>query len=101
MALLHMIQITESKNGLLLKVKAQPGAPRNQIVGEYDGGLKIRLAAPPVDGRANAACLTFLAETLGLPKKAVELVKGETSTIKIFRISEISRDALVQKLTLL
>jgi len=94
-----MLQITESKNGLLLKVKAQPGASRSEIVGEYDGGLKIRLAAPPVDGKANAACVTFLAETLGLPKNAVELVKGETSTIKILRIQGIEKSTLLCKLS--
>jgi hypothetical protein len=93
-----MLQITESKNGLSLRVKVQPGAPADKILGEHDGGLKLRLKAPPVDGKANAACIKFLADLLDLPKSNIELVKGETSTIKMVRIAGVTREVLLSKL---
>jgi len=93
-----MLEITESKQGLLLKVKVQPGAKRDELAGEYDGGIKLRLSAPPVDGKANAACVEFLAELLGIPKRAVTLVRGQTSTTKVFLIQGLSKEQLAAKI---
>jgi len=58
--------VTLTEKGLLLDVLVQPRASRNEIVGIHDGCLKIRLAAPPVEGAANKACVEFLAEVLGV-----------------------------------
>jgi uncharacterized protein (TIGR00251 family) len=71
-----------------LAVRAQPGAKKTAIVGIYGEGdaaqLKIQVHAPPIEGRANAALIEFIAEKFGLPRKSVELVSGELSRSKVF-----------------
>jgi len=80
--------IRTAAGGVTLGVRAQPGAKKTAIIGVYGEGaaaqLKIAVQAPPVEGRANAALVAFLAETFGLPKNAVELVSGELSRSKVF-----------------
>jgi uncharacterized protein (TIGR00251 family) len=68
--------------GVELAVIVQPRASRTRIVGEHDGLLKIQLAAPPVDGEANAALVEFLAKVCGIPRRQVELVAGDASRRK-------------------
>lgn len=86
--------LRESGGGVTLAVRAQPGAKRTAIAGIYGEGaaaqLKISVQAPPVEGRANQVLVEFLAETFSLPKSAVELVSGETSRSKVFRLRGIS-----------
>lgn len=72
--------------GSILAVHVQPGAKRTEIVGEHGDALKIRLAAPPVDGKANDALLAFLADTLGLPRREVSLRAGQTSRRKLVAV---------------
>lgn len=72
---------------LLLTVHAQPRASRDEIAGLHGDALKIRITAPPVDGKANAHLQKFLAESFGVPHAQVELVQGETGRRKQFRIS--------------
>lgn len=55
-------------------------------MGERDGAVLIRISAPPVDGKANAALITFVAKTVGVPKGAVTIVRGETSRNKVIRV---------------
>ncbi|HVG61023.1 MAG TPA: DUF167 domain-containing protein [Hyalangium sp.] len=69
-------------DGVELAVLVQPRASRTRIVGEHDGLLKIQLAAPPVDGEANAALVEFLGKLLGLPRRQVELLAGDASRRK-------------------
>lgn len=80
--------LRETKDGVTLAVRAQPGAKKTAIVGVYGEGdraqLKIAVQAPPIEGRANEALITFLAETFGLPKARVELVSGASSRSKVF-----------------
>jgi uncharacterized protein (TIGR00251 family) len=73
-----------------LAVKVIPGASRNEICGWLGGTLKVKLSAPPVDGRANDALIGFLAGTLGLPRRAVTLVRGETARQKLVRIDGLA-----------
>ncbi len=68
--------------GVELTLLIQPRASRTRVVGEHDGQLKIQLAAPPVDGEANAALVEFLAKALGVPKRQVALVAGDASRRK-------------------
>lgn len=77
-------------DGVLLTLHIQPGAKKTEVVGLHGEALKIRLAAPPVDGKANAALLAFVADRLGVPRSAVELVGGQTSRAKRVRVSAIS-----------
>ena len=71
---------------VVLALHIQPGAKKTELAGLHGEALKIRLAAPPVDGKANAALLAFLAKACGVSKSAVELVSGETSRSKRVRI---------------
>jgi uncharacterized protein (TIGR00251 family) len=68
--------------GVLVDVAVVPNAKRTEAVGLHDGALRVRLAAPPVDGAANEAMVQWLARSLGLPQRAVELVQGQTSRRK-------------------
>jgi uncharacterized protein (TIGR00251 family) len=78
--------IAAARDGVVLTLHIQPGAKRTEIVGLHGEALKIRLAAPPVDGKANAALLAFIAERLGVAKSQVELVSGETSRAKRVKV---------------
>ncbi len=76
-----------TEKGLILNLYIQPRASKNQVCGIQDNALKIRLTSPPVDGAANRLCREFLADLLGVPKSAVEIISGETSRHKRVRIS--------------
>lgn len=76
-------------DGMELAVLVQPRASRTRVVGEHDGLLKIQLAAPPVDGEANAALLEFLAKQLGVPRRQVTLAAGDASRRKRVKVAGI------------
>lgn len=76
-------------DGVELILRIQPRASRTEIVGPHDGALKIRLAAPPVDGEANAELVRFLAKTLGVPKGAVTIESGGTGRRKRIRVAGV------------
>jgi len=73
-----------------LAIKAVPNAARSEVVGWLGEALKIKLKAPPVDGKANAELCRFLATTLGLPKSAVTLATGESARQKRVRITGLT-----------
>ncbi len=85
----------DDDGALVLALHVQPGARRTEVAGTHGDGaqmrLKIRLAAPPVDGKANAELLRFLADAFGVPARAVVLVRGETARQKIVRIEQPAR----------
>ena len=72
---------------ITLKVYLQPRSSRNEIVGPYRDGLKVKVTAPPVEGKANEALLRFLAKELGVSSSCIEILKGHHSREKILRIS--------------
>jgi len=80
----------ETKTTIALRVHVQPGAGRSSVVGRYGDALHVRVAPPPVDGRANVACQELLAELFGVPNSAVELSAGEHSRQKRFRVAGIA-----------
>jgi len=73
-----------------LAIKAIPNAPRTEIVGWLGEALKIKVHAPPVEGRANEVLCEFLAEVLAVPSRAVTVLRGDTSRQKIIRIAGLS-----------
>lgn len=75
-----------TRHGVVIALYVQPSAKKTEVVGEHDGALKIKLAAPPVDGKANLAVTKWLAETLDVPRKAVTLLNGTTSRHKSFAV---------------
>ncbi len=81
--------------GVTLAVRAQPGAKKTAITGVYGEGaaaqLKIAVHAPPLEGRANAALLSFLAELSGLPRNRVEILSGELNRSKVFLLRGLTR----------
>ena len=70
----------------LLGIRVQPNASVTEVVGEHGDELKVRLAAPPVDGKANEALVTFLARALGVPKAAVSVLRGQSGRSKTIRV---------------
>ncbi|MGI9117610.1 MAG: DUF167 domain-containing protein [Gaiellales bacterium] len=77
-----------------VEVRLQPRGGRDAVLGERDGAVLIRIGAPPVDGKANAALIAFVAETLGVPKGAVAIVRGDTSRSKVIRVEGHDPDAV-------
>ncbi len=96
------MMLRASAQGVTLAVRAQPGAKKTAMAGVYGEGpaaqLKIAVQAPPVEGRANTALATFLAECFGLPKNAVELIAGELSRSKVFLLRGIRLEEAEAKL---
>lgn len=85
---------------ITLTLHIQPGAKKTEFAGLHGDALKIRLAAPPVDGKANEALVKFVAEVLGLPKSAVNLKSGQTSRRKVLEVTGSDRQAIARLLTL-
>lgn len=81
-----------------LSLKVVPGASRDEVVGQYGEAIRVKLRAPPVDGRANAALLEFLAARLGLRHAALHLVTGESSRLKLIAIAGLDREEARRRL---
>jgi uncharacterized protein (TIGR00251 family) len=89
----------DAAGGVVLEILVQPRASRTRAVGEHDGRLKIQLAAPPVDGEANAALVEFLAGALHVRKGDVRIVRGDTGRRKTVQISGVTAAAALHSLT--
>ena len=76
----------------------KPGAPRSRVVGPYGDRIKIDVAAPPEDGKANAELLSFLAKALGLPRSALSLVRGASSRDKEVAVEGLDLDGALRRL---
>ncbi len=87
-----MVWYRRTEGGWLLQVHAQPGAKTSNVAGMHGEALKIRIAAPPVDGKANAALIAFVAAQLGVAKRLVTVEKGESSREKLLRIADPGAD---------
>jgi len=81
-----VIQYSEEGRGLTFAVRVVPRASRSEIAGEYNGALRVRIAAPPVEGAANRELIKVLAKSFKLPQNAVEIVSGANAKNKIVRI---------------
>jgi uncharacterized protein (TIGR00251 family) len=89
-----MIALSPHAAGLVLRVRAQPGARKNAVLGERAGALRVAVSAAPEKGKANAAIQEVLAEALGCKRSQVQLLAGETSRDKTFVISGLSAEEL-------
>ncbi|HTK57032.1 MAG TPA: DUF167 domain-containing protein [Gemmatimonadales bacterium] len=81
--------ITAVPGGVEIALHIQPRASRTEVIGAHGDALKIRLAAPPVDGEANDELVRFLAKTLGVTKSAVTIVRGATGRKKVVRVEGV------------
>jgi len=94
----NLIPIRDTPQGATFAVRVQPRARKNAIVGEIGDALKLALTAPPVEGRANAACIEFLADFLKVPRSSITIAAGETSRNKVIRVAGLSADELRRRL---
>jgi len=85
-------------DGVVISIHAQPGAARSAIVGEHGSALKVRLGAPPVDGKANAELTAFVAALLGVPRARVAVISGFSSRQKRVRIDPAEVEAVAAAL---
>ena len=92
------IALAEHPQGIVLPVKAQPGARQNGIRGEHDGMLKVSVTQVAEKGKANQSLVETLAKGLGLQRSQLELLSGETQRDKKFLVHGITRDALAKKI---
>lgn len=93
-----MSWITETKDGVILNIHATPRASRNQIQGEHGDALKIRLNAPPVDGKANEALIDFLSEVLDIPQRQLTLLSGQASRKKRVAVRDTTAKQILEEL---
>jgi uncharacterized protein (TIGR00251 family) len=93
-----VLALEASADGLILPVRGQPGARRNEIRGVQDGALKVCVTASPEKGKANKAMIELLARSLGLKKSQIELVSGQTAHQKRFLLRGTSREEVLARL---
>ena len=93
-----MINIAETAGSVSFAVKVHPRAKKGAITGEVGEALKVSLAAPPVDGKANAACIEFFAKLLKVPKASVSIAAGLTSRNKVVRVAGLCAEEVRKRL---
>lgn len=91
-------QVTVIDEGLRFAVHVQPRAKKTEVAGVYGNALKVRVAAPPVEGAANRALVEFIARQLSVPQHAVEIVSGDTSRQKIVQVRGVTVQQLQARL---
>ena len=93
-----MVAIQNSPGGATFAVKVHPRAKKNAITGEVGDALKLALTAPPVDGKANEACIEFFAKLLNVPRSSVTIAAGQTSRNKVIRVSRLTAQQVRDRL---
>ncbi len=86
------------EGGLRLSLYVQPNAPKTLLVGEYNGALKLKVNAPPVDGKANKEIIAFFAKYLSLSKSSICILRGETGRLKLMEIRCEKPESLIETL---
>ena len=93
------ITVLDSKEGATFSVRVQPRAKRNAIVGEMGSLLKLAVTAPPVEGKANQACIAFFADLLDVPRSSITIAAGETSRNKVICVRGLPAAQVAQRLS--
>jgi len=93
-----MVSCHDTPTGTTFAVKIHPRARNNAITGELGDAIKLSLTAPPVEGRANEACIEFLANLLKVPRSSVTIASGQNSRRKVIRINGVSADEVKKRL---
>jgi uncharacterized protein (TIGR00251 family) len=81
----------------VIRIKLLPKSSRNQVVGREGDHFKVKVTAPPVEGRANKALIDLLAKKLGVPKSHIEIISGKSSRLKSIRIDGLSKEEITRK----
>jgi uncharacterized protein len=92
--------LTATTTGIQLQLRVQPRASRTELAGIHGDALRVRLAAPPVEGAANQALIRLLANLLSVPRSAVQVIAGEKSRSKIVKVSGIGPEQAARRLGL-
>ncbi len=87
-----MVSVHDTPTGVTFAVKLHPRAKKNVITGELGDALKVSLTAPPIDGRANEACIELFAKLLKVPRSSVTIASGQTSRNKVIRVTGLSAE---------
>jgi len=93
-----LIPIRDTPQGATFAIRVQPRARKNAIVGERGDALKLALTAPPVEGRANEACIEFLAEFLKVPRSSITIAAGQSSRNKVIRVRGLTAVEVAERL---
>ena len=93
-----VIPVQQSAGAIIFSVKVQPRAKRNAVVGELGDALKLALTAPPIEGRANEACIAFLAELLNVPRSSITIASGQNSRRKLIRVAGVTAEQFHSRL---
>ena len=94
-----MLELKEKDDAVTIRVRVQPRASRTEIIGEHAGAIKMRIAAPPVDGKANEECRRFLAKLLKVGATSIEIISGDSSRDKIIRVSNMTARRVLEALS--
>jgi hypothetical protein len=95
-----MIPIRETPGGVTFAIKVHPRAKRNAITGEVGDALKVALTAPPVEGKANEACIELFAKLLEVPRSSITIAAGQSSRNKLIRVAGLSAVEVEKRLNL-
>ena len=95
---LLMVTIHDTPSGATFAVKVHPRARQNAITGQLGDAIKLSLTAPPIEGRANEACIEFLANLLKLPRSSVTIASGHSSRRKVIRVVGLSPEEIRRRI---
>ena len=93
-----MVEVRERQGAITFQIRVQPRASRTEIVGEQQGAVRVRVAAPPVDGKANEECVRFFAGLLGIRRNDVEIISGLTARTKVVSVRNVALPDVVRAL---
>jgi uncharacterized protein len=95
-----MIPFRETPGGVTFAIKIHPRAKKNAITGELGDALRVSLTAPPVEGKANEACIDFFAKLLEVPRSSITIAAGQTSRNKVIRVIGLSVTEIEKRLNI-
>jgi uncharacterized protein len=96
-----VIPVHDTTGGAFFAIKVHPRSRKNAITGELGDALKVSLTSPPVDGRANQACIEFFAKLLKVPQSSVTIASGQTSRTKVLRVSGLAAEEVRKRIAML
>jgi uncharacterized protein (TIGR00251 family) len=94
-----LIQVQNTDKGVTFSIKVHPGARKDAVSGEIGDALKVSLTAPPLDGKANQACIEFFAQLLKVPRSSVSIAAGQGSRNKVIRVLGLSAEDVRRRLS--
>jgi len=90
-----LIAISEEGDSVILNMRIQPRSAKNEVIGIHGNALKIRLTSPPVEGKANEQCISFVANLFHVNRSSIELVSGKKGRDKRIRISGFTKEQII------